>query len=238
MQQGRAAYAVAKKPFPAPGAATRTTIEQHVVSLLVQHAEQRSAGPSLGVKVTAAQVDAAFAQLVKSQFGGSRAKLDAALRRQGLTVADLRDSERSSLLQAAIANKVEAGVKVSSAEIEAYYDAHRSQYKTGRTRVVRAAGKTFMVADGMLPTADANLVFALPVGRSTPRKVSYGSGKIVMKAVGPTNPPQPIPLSRVRVPIAQLLILQKREAAVKGWMNGVAGRCAKRARYATGFKPS
>ncbi|HZQ82518.1 MAG TPA: SurA N-terminal domain-containing protein [Gaiellaceae bacterium] len=236
MRQGRAVYASAHKSFPAPGTPTRTTIEQHVVALLVQHAEQRYAAASLGVRVSSAEVAKSVTQAISSQFGGSRAKFDAALRKQGMTEADFRDSMRSNLLQQALVARITRNVRVSSAAIAAYYDAHRSQYVSGKSRLVRAAGKTFLLKTGDMPTKDLDVAFSLPVGKAS-RKLHYGSSLISVTPLGPVRPPAPIPLSQVRVPIAQYLLGVKRNAAIKKWAAGLSARCGKTARYAAAYKP-
>src|SRR5205814_591916 len=58
--------------------------------------------------------------------------------KQGLTPQAMRDITRSNLLQKAIATKVTAKLAVSDAEIRAYYQRNRAQYKSRPSRSMRA----------------------------------------------------------------------------------------------------
>jgi hypothetical protein len=53
LKQGEAAYRAAHQPFPKEGTATRTIIDQHVLSLLKLHAEERVVASQLGIRLTA-----------------------------------------------------------------------------------------------------------------------------------------------------------------------------------------
>jgi parvulin-like peptidyl-prolyl isomerase len=161
MAEGRAAYKLQKQPFPAVGSSRYEQIKQNVVHLLVQHAEQREEGKKLGIDVTDAQVDKAIADLVKTQAGGSGPRFRQALAKQGLTLAQVRDSIRSDILQKGIADKVTAKLKVSDAEIRAYYAKNRAQYKSPRSRPVReVVVKTRAEALKVIAQVDAGADFA------------------------------------------------------------------------------
>jgi len=137
MAEGRAAYKLQKQPFPAAGSSRYEQIKHNVVLLLVEHAEQREEGAKLGIRVTDAQVATATRNLIRSQAGGSKATFEQSLAKQGLTLAQVRDSVRSNLLQKAISDRVTAKLEVSDAEIRAYYAKNRAQYRSPRSRAVR-----------------------------------------------------------------------------------------------------
>jgi foldase protein PrsA len=161
MDEGRAAYKLQKQPFPAPGTSRYEQIKQNVVHLLVAHAEQREEGANMGIEVTDAQVDKEVGNLIQAQAGGSEAKFRQAVAKQGLTVAQVRESIRSNLLQKAISAKVTAKLKVSDSEIRAYYAKNRAQYKSPRSRAVReVVVKTKAEALKVIAQADAGADFA------------------------------------------------------------------------------
>jgi foldase protein PrsA len=69
--------------------------------------------------------------------GGSEARFRAALAQQGLTEARLRARIRQQLLGAALAPRLSAKASVSDAEVERYYQSHRSGYERPARRRVR-----------------------------------------------------------------------------------------------------
>jgi parvulin-like peptidyl-prolyl isomerase len=274
MAEGRAAYTLQKQAFPAVGSSRYEQIKQNVVHLLVQHAEQREEGAKMGIDVTDAQVGKEIDTLIQAQAGGSQAKFRQALARQGLTLAEVRASARSNLLQKAIADMVTAKLTVSDAEIRAYYAQNRAQYRSPRARQVREVvvktkaealkviaqadagadvaalarklsldpnakrtGGRQLLQDGTLSLDDAAAVFALPVGQVS-KPVRVGRSWAVVKAVGPVQPSRQVPLARVRLPIVQYILGQKRQAALRAWQSEVDKRCGSKASYADGYGPA
>jgi parvulin-like peptidyl-prolyl isomerase len=137
MSEGRAAYVQQHKAFPPAGSKNYGILKSRVVALLVQHAEQAAESGKLGVHVTDAQVSAELKRLASQQFKGSETAFAAAAEKQGLTMAQVRSSIRSNLLQQQISDKLTANLKVHDPEIKAYYAKYKSQYMTRRSRPVR-----------------------------------------------------------------------------------------------------
>jgi parvulin-like peptidyl-prolyl isomerase len=228
----------------------------------------------MGIDVTDAQVGKEIDTLIQAQAGGSQAKFRQALARQGLTLAEVRASARSNLLQKAIADMVTAKLTVSDAEIRAYYAQNRAQYRSPRARQVREVvvktkaealkviaqadagadvaalarklsldpnakrtGGRQLLQDGTLSLDDAAAVFALPVGQVS-KPVRVGRSWAVVKAVGPVQPSRQVPLARVRLPIVQYILGQKRQAALRAWQSEVDKRCGSKASYADGYGPA
>jgi len=105
--------------------------------VLVQRVEYAQKAAAMGITVTDEQVDARIEQLKKEYFGGSDKKLDAQLRKEGMTLADLRDDIRAQLLDEAIFAAVTASATVTDDEVVAFYRSHLKQYRQPESRLVQ-----------------------------------------------------------------------------------------------------
>jgi parvulin-like peptidyl-prolyl isomerase len=138
IDRARKIYVLQKKTFPKPGTREYNDLKNQAVVYLVQKAEYEQEARSLGVQVTDAQVESRLDQIKKSQYGGSDAKLEADLRKNGLTLDQAKDLLRYRLLQEGIYKKVTASAaKVSDAEIVNYYHQNKAQFGQPATRQVR-----------------------------------------------------------------------------------------------------
>jgi foldase protein PrsA len=138
LMSAKASYKQQKKTFPKPGTAAYSALRQQVVAYLVQAAMlKQQAKDKLGIVIGKKDVQKAIAKLTKQSFGGSEKKLRAALKTQGLTRAELEAEEALALLEQRIQSKLVTGIKVTAAEIKAYYDSHHSSYRQAATRTVR-----------------------------------------------------------------------------------------------------
>ena len=110
------------KPFPAKGTPEYTQVEKLATGLLVDRAKIEAAAGKIGVHITAAQVDARLGVPTAEQEGGGiRVKAEAAFRRA---------TARAQLVTEAVFRKVTAGIRVTPAQVRAYYRAHRADYGT------------------------------------------------------------------------------------------------------------
>jgi len=137
LASARASYAEQQTTFPTKGTKAYANVRSQAVEYLVQTAmfEQRAA--SVGVDVGPKQVDAAIAKIEQQSFNGNEKLFDAALKAQGLTLAELRIQERLTLTEQAVRKRVTKGITVSDTAARAYYAKHASTYKTKTSRVVR-----------------------------------------------------------------------------------------------------
>ena len=87
--------------------------------------------------MTDKQVTARLAQIKKQYFNGDDKKYRQQLKAQGLTEDQVKQDIRAQLLSEGIFKKVTSGVKVSDADVKAYYDSHKSQYGQPESRDVR-----------------------------------------------------------------------------------------------------
>jgi parvulin-like peptidyl-prolyl isomerase len=122
---------------PAAGSDQYRALQQSALQYLVQRAELAEEAERLGVVVSDKQVQARLAEVKRQFFAGSEKRYRQALEAQGVTEAELRDELRAQLLSEGLFEKVAAGVKVSPADIAAYYDSHASEYRQPATREVR-----------------------------------------------------------------------------------------------------
>jgi foldase protein PrsA len=126
-----------KQTFPKPGSTQFKSIQDQVVTYLVEQDELQQRAKDLGVSVTQKDINARLAQIKVQYFGGSEKKYTAALAAQGATQKQVELQISAQLLSEKIYNKVTGNLKVSDTEVKTYYAAHQSQYSQAATRSVR-----------------------------------------------------------------------------------------------------
>jgi len=123
-----------KKASPSTFESTQgVQIEQQyraqILNGLIDLALVREAGKSLGVTITAKQIDDYVAGL--EQQYGSKAALETAMKTAGFDMAMLRDQISNSLLMDGVSSKVASGSPApTAAQIKAYYDANKANFAT------------------------------------------------------------------------------------------------------------
>jgi foldase protein PrsA len=108
-----------------------------MITFLVQQAEVTDQADSMGVHVSDADVDKEIATITKQQYGGSKARFEADVKKQGLTDEQARTAIRDQLTTRKVAAKVTSDVKLSDSDIKQYYNTHKSQYVQPESRDVR-----------------------------------------------------------------------------------------------------
>jgi parvulin-like peptidyl-prolyl isomerase len=104
---------------------------------LVQQSQWEQAGAAMGVTVSDKEVDTQLAAFKQQYFKGDEDKFKAELAKQGVTEQSVRDKLRANLLSHKIYNAVIGKVKVSDADIKAYYDSHQAQFMQPESREVQ-----------------------------------------------------------------------------------------------------
>jgi parvulin-like peptidyl-prolyl isomerase len=137
INQAKQSYKQQNKSFPSVGSPQYEQLKQQAVAFLVQRSEFDQKGDDLGISISTSQVDKRLEQIKKQYFKGNDAKYQAQLKKQGLTEAQVRSDLKAQLLSEAIFKGVTKDAKVSDADVQKYYDQHRSQYQTGESRDVR-----------------------------------------------------------------------------------------------------
>ena len=137
MDGTKSAYVARKTPFPKPGTSQYKALQDQTMKYLVQQSELEQKAKALGITVTDKDVQARIAQIKKQYFAGNDAKYKQQLKAQGLTEPLLALNLHGQILSEKLYNKVTSGVKVTDADIKAYYDAHKSTYSQAASRDVR-----------------------------------------------------------------------------------------------------
>jgi parvulin-like peptidyl-prolyl isomerase len=139
MQVGAANYLAHGQKPPQVGTPQYTQLKQAAVVFLVQQEELRQEGAKIGVTVSQKDINARVAQIKATHFHGSQTKLDAALKKNHITLDQYEKYELlPQLLPQKIYDKVTSSVKVSKADAKAYYDQNKATtFSTPETREVR-----------------------------------------------------------------------------------------------------
>jgi parvulin-like peptidyl-prolyl isomerase len=137
MARAKKSYDNQKRAFPKPGSTEYEQLKGQAVTFLVQQAEVAEQADKMGVSVSDAKVDKEIARYKKQFYGGSDARYEKAVKQQGLTDEQARQAIKEQLVSQALFKKVTGSVKVSDADIKAYYSSHKSQYVQPESRDVR-----------------------------------------------------------------------------------------------------
>jgi foldase protein PrsA len=114
-----------------------TNVVQPTLQHLVQEAQVRNIADTLHVSVSDSEYDKALKNAIKQNYGGDESKLEADLKKFGLTDDDLRYEYETTLLENKITDKLTNEVKVTDKDVQDYYDKNKAAYKTtSDTRVV------------------------------------------------------------------------------------------------------
>jgi len=133
----RRTYKARKTAFPKAGTTAYKSLQDQAMQYLVQESELQQKADDMGVKISDADVDARLKQIKQQYFGGSDKKYQAQLKAQGLTEPQIKQDLYAQILSEKLYNKVTASVKVTDADIQQYYNQHKSDYQQAASRTVR-----------------------------------------------------------------------------------------------------
>jgi foldase protein PrsA len=123
---------------PKVGTPTYSSLRDSAVTFLVQQQELAQQAQKLGVAVKQSDLDKQVEQIKKTYYQGSQAKLDAALKKDGISLSQLEKFELlPNLLGQKLQTKVTSNVNVSTAAAQKYYNQNKTSYTTPKTREVR-----------------------------------------------------------------------------------------------------
>lgn len=135
--RAKSAAEAGKQQFPKVGTPEYQGIQTQYVAFLVQREQFRQTASELRITISDKEVDKALDDFVKSRFEGDRKQYEKALKQQGLTEQDFRETVATSVLSQEIFDKVTKDVKVSEQDVLAYYTQNQTQYRTPAARDVR-----------------------------------------------------------------------------------------------------
>jgi len=144
IDQAKKNYKANHQTFPETGTTQYIALRKQAMQFLVQRAEFEQKAQDMGIKVTDSDVDRQLAT-IKSQYFGKNGKCDATceskfqaeLKKQNLSLDQVRDDVRASVIQNKIYEKVTAGANVSDKDIADYYKKNKQQYVQPESRDVR-----------------------------------------------------------------------------------------------------
>jgi foldase protein PrsA len=133
-----ARYKAQGQACPKVGTPTYSSLRDSAVTFLVQQEQLAQEANKLGVTVTQKDLDKQVEQITKAYYQGSKAKLNAALKKDDITLAELEQYElRPNLLGQNLQNKVTSSVIVSTSAAQKYYQQNKATFTTPKTREVR-----------------------------------------------------------------------------------------------------
>jgi parvulin-like peptidyl-prolyl isomerase len=243
IEGAKRAYKARKTPFPKVGTTQYKSIEDQAVTYLVQQDELEQKAKDLGVSVSDKDIQTRLTQIKAQYFGGSEKRYQAQLKAQGLTQSQIEQDLHAQILSEKLYNKVTADVKVSDAEVKAYYDAHKATYSTAESRDVRhilvnnksLADKLEITKGQTVPQFD-KVAFALKTNEtSAPVHTQYGWH--IIQALSAVKPAKQTPLASVKDSIRQQLLQTKKTDTMTKWVDDLKKSYAKKTRYAAGYEP-
>ncbi len=122
------------QPVPTAGSTQWTQLRSSVLAYLVRVAELEQQAKKENVSVTPDEITKYIANIAK-QHGGMKS-FEGQLKAQGLTMAEAQAEVKVTLIANKIHDKVTKGATVSTADEQAYYQAHVAQYTVPSTRSV------------------------------------------------------------------------------------------------------
>ncbi|HEY5693975.1 MAG TPA: peptidylprolyl isomerase [Gaiellaceae bacterium] len=126
------------QPTPKVGTPAYTQLRDQAVTFLVNQVEWAQEGQKMGVSVPQKDVQKQVDLIKSTRFNGSQTKLDDALKKAGITLAQLEQFNiEPNLLTQRLQAKVTASVKVSNAAALKYYNQNKATFTTPKTREVR-----------------------------------------------------------------------------------------------------
>jgi foldase protein PrsA len=137
MASAASSYKQQGQPFPKPGTSGYQSVKSQAITLLVQRAERQDEASKLGVKVTDADVQKRLDQIKKQYFKGNQKEYEAQLKKAKLTDTTFRQDIKQQLVEEKLYAQITKDVKVTNADVAAYYNAHLSTYKQPASRDVQ-----------------------------------------------------------------------------------------------------
>jgi foldase protein PrsA len=137
IEQAEANFEAQDQEFPAAGTPEYEDLKSSIVRSLVEEAQWAQEAREMGIEVTDQEVNKRLTELKQQFFQGNQKKYEEELEKQGLTEQQVRDEIRSRVLSEKVYKSVTQKVKVTDADIKAYYDKNKDQFEQPSSREVR-----------------------------------------------------------------------------------------------------
>jgi parvulin-like peptidyl-prolyl isomerase len=178
MNRARVRLKAQKQPFPKQGTTEYEQLKAQAIWLLVLEKARELEANKLGIDVTDQQVTERITSIKKDQFGGSEAKFQKELKKEGLTEAETRAIVRDLLVSQALTTHITEDVKVSDGAVKKYYDEHKADYPPTREVQYILVGKdkkettADLVAQKKDPKKDKDAAKQVAAAYDDPEKVA------------------------------------------------------------------
>jgi parvulin-like peptidyl-prolyl isomerase len=190
LEGAKRTYAARKTPFPKAGTTQYKSLQDQAMQYLVQQSELEQRAKDLGVTVTDKDVADRLKQIKTQYFGGSESRYKKQLKQQGLTEEQIKKDLHAQLLSEKLYAKVTTDVKVSDADVQKYYDSHKSTYEQKASRDVRhILVNTKKLADDIEAQLKAGGDFAALAKKYSKDPGSAAQGGKLTISKGQTVPP-------------------------------------------------
>ncbi|MGH3057634.1 MAG: peptidyl-prolyl cis-trans isomerase [Gaiellaceae bacterium] len=126
-----------QQELPAAGTPEYESLKSAIVRSLVEQATWEQKAEEMNIEVTGEEVDERLAELKQQYFQGDEEQYAEEIEKQGLTDERVRQELETRLLSEKIYEAVTKQVKVTDAEIQAYYEENEEQFAQPESREVR-----------------------------------------------------------------------------------------------------
>jgi parvulin-like peptidyl-prolyl isomerase len=178
MNRARASMKAQKQKFPKEGTTQYEQIKSQAIWLLVLEKARELEADKLGIDVTDEQVTQRLTSIKKDQFGGSEAKFQKELKKEGLTEAETRAIVKGILVSDQLTTHITGDVSVSDDAVTKYFDEHKSEYPDTREVQYILVGKNKaqteadLKAQGKNPTKDKDAAKQVAAAYADPKKTA------------------------------------------------------------------
>jgi parvulin-like peptidyl-prolyl isomerase len=121
--------------FPKAGTPEYKGFEARVVDYLVQMELVRQKAAQLKITITPKDIQDRLNTIYQS-YGGQK-KVEALLKKQSMTLQDLQDQLKDSMLSEKVQASIFQGVKVTNQQVQTYYKAHAQSFHQATSRMTR-----------------------------------------------------------------------------------------------------
>jgi len=190
IEQARKSYTNQKREFPKAGTPEFQTLRNQAVAFLVQREQFEQEAEEFGIEITEKQIDERLDQIKQQYFSGDAKKYEEQLADQGLTNEQVRADIRAQILSEKIFESVTKDVKVTDADVKAYYEKNKEQFSTAESREVRhILVKTKAQAEDLAAQIKAGASFAALAKKHSTDTGSKATGGNLTITRGQTVPP-------------------------------------------------
>jgi parvulin-like peptidyl-prolyl isomerase len=137
IKQAETSYEAQGQEFPKTGSPEYNDLRDSIVGSLVERAEFELEAEEMDIEVTDEEVEKRLDELKKQFFEGDDEKYRKEIAKQNLTDEQVRGEIRARLISEKLYESVTSSIKVTDADIKAYYDKNKAQFQQAESREVR-----------------------------------------------------------------------------------------------------